>query len=74
MLHGERDAPVESPARLAPVVSALLGHRNVAVVTLFDPWQKWNSAGRLVLEKAHIDVVSVSRYGERIEYCGRLII
>jgi len=27
-----------------------------------------------VLEKAHIDVESVSRYGEQIEYCGRLII
>ena len=24
--------------------------------------------------KAHIDVESVSRYGEQIEYCGRLII
>jgi len=43
-------------------------------VTLFDTWQKWNSAGRFVLEKAHIDVDCVSRYGERIEYCGRLII
>ena len=32
-------------------VSALPGHRNVAVVTLFDTWQKENSAGHFVLEK-----------------------
>lgn len=69
---------LESPRwdhRLAHVfVSASLGHRNVAIVTLFETWQKSNSAGRFVLEKAHIDADSVSRYGEGIEYCGRLII
>jgi len=41
-------------------------------VIWFDPWQKSNSAGRFVLEKAHIDVDCVSRYGDWIEYCGRL--
>lgn len=38
-----------------------LGHRNVADLTITAPWQKWNSAGRFVLEKAHIDASNFSR-------------